>query len=218
MTTPEDNARDQLRRDLTRQINTTLRQLHNKEAWLAANKGADEASRIIASCEVAALRLQNELLQESLAGARLEPHSTHHVFSDGDHGCVQGTEMRAEDSEIRTARLIKAMQEAAWLVDFPLPWSWYFDRVPGSVMVSPLVTAMGRYVIMGGGFVTPRFVAYLSKAGALFPSLVREVIALRMALPYAPGKAAPYWSEADALIAQAMHGEGEKGAQSGSSG
>lgn len=225
MTTPEDNARAQLRRDITRQINTTLRQLHDKETWLATNKGADEASRIIASCEAAALQMQIGLLHEALCGGSPVIGGSDHntgCFWPGSNGCVQGDGMRANDDEISTARLVKALREATWLhAELTLPWSWESFQMPGNVLHFGRLIARGRYLLadVPGVLPGPRVLAYLARAGALFPSLVREVIALRIALTHLR-EIAPSWPSydgADALIAVAMR-DGEKPAQSGSSG
>ncbi len=177
----EANARDQLRRDLTRQINTVLRQKHEKETWLAQNKGAVASSRIIASCEIASLRLQYTLLQDAMFSFEND-QAADSVLAPGANGSVQGQGMWADPCEFGTARLVKAIREAASIKDMPLPWAWSFERGKNEMIDHAVVTAYGRYMVMGGGHATSRMVAYLARAGALFPSLVREVIALRIAL------------------------------------
>ncbi len=205
MTNAQENEEDQFRRDLTRRVNIVLRQLQAKEMWLEkAPNDTDKASRVIASCEVAALQFQYDLLHEAMLEVKPE-YENMTMFSSGTNGYVQGGVNRAVDpDEISSARLVNIMRECDWLRAMPLPWSWSFDRSKGSVFEQGQVVSMGRYLIVKGNMIAPRVLAYLARAGALFPSLVREVIALRITLVADKSRAAdttnsPY-EQAEALL------------------
>lgn len=173
--------RDQFRRDIARHINGILHQLQTKEVRLKSEDHS-EAARLIASCEVAALQLQYGLLQAAMAREESGKTDDATCFASASNGYVEGTGARADALELTTARLVKAFREAAWLP--PLPWTWESFQTPGNVLHFGRVVAAGRYLIadVPGPLPGPKLLAYLTRAGALFPSLVREVVALRIAL------------------------------------
>jgi hypothetical protein len=199
VTAPDKNAEETLRRDLTRQINTLYRAKYAKESWLKDTKTADQASLLIASAEVAGLDSQIGILQHTLCELDRRP-AAEPPTTDG-RGSVQGTGAFAADSEMGTARLVKVLRAALPMFSTAaLPWVWGPTKKLG-VLDRLCIMSQGRYVIIAESYgvpASPQMMAYLARAGAMFPALLLEVIALRIALAEKGGT--PAYGEAEALL------------------
>ncbi len=181
MTDKPSPETEKLRRELTKQVGILWRRRHEKEAWLAADREGDRASRIIASAEIIAYETQIGLIQVALNhGDEIVGFTCH---APGVDGSVQGHGMFADASEIGTARLVKAVREAWPFAQAPLPWSWSSIPAMGGVHHLGRLVSQGRFLLadVPGAVPGPMFLAYMARAAALFPALVREVVALRIA-------------------------------------